>query len=114
MRKLTKNELVELRACKDMDNPQYEFFTRAKRMYDGDEEAIGKLNKVKDLFIEVEEMAASQDGGSKSAQGYAEAQALCRSYANELLKEMGFTQAPKRQPNDIFDVLEDLFGKPDE
>ena len=26
MRKLTKNELIELRACKQMDNGQQEFF----------------------------------------------------------------------------------------
>ena len=89
MRKLTKNELIELRACKQMDNGQQEFFTRAKRMYANEED-------------------------SKTYQAYNQAQLLYFQKVDELLKEIGYTPKPKRVPNDIFDVLEDMFGKPDE
>ena len=39
MRKLTKNEIIELRACKDMDDGRMEFFKRARKFYEDDPDA---------------------------------------------------------------------------
>lgn len=114
MRKLTKNELIELRACKQMDNGQQEFFTRAKRMYADEADALARITEVEDMFHEVDAMDASSDGDSKTYQAYNQAQLLYFQKVDELLKEIGYTPKPKRVPNDIFDVLEDMFGKPDE
>ena len=116
MRKLTKNELIELRACKQMDNGQQEFFDRAKRMYAGDEEALKQIIETEDLFHEMVAMdeTAATDGDSKTNQAYNQANLLYIQKVDALLKDIGYTPKPKRVPNDIFDVLEDMFGKPDE
>ena len=114
MRKLTKNELIELRACKQMDNGQQEFFTRAKRMYANEEDALARITEVEDMFHEIDAMDESTEGDAKAYEAYDQAQLLYYQKVDELLKEIGYTPKPKRVPNDIFDVLEDMFGKPDE
>ena len=114
MRKLTKNELIELRACKEIDNGEQEFYTRAKRMYEGDEEALALIQKAEDLLHEVRSMDPYAYGDSKGFQAYSQAQVLYLQHVDGLLKEMGYTPKPKKQPNDIFDILEEMFGAPDE
>ena len=114
MRKLTKNELIELRACKQMDNGHQEFFDRAKRMYAGEEDALAEIKETEDLFHEVIAMDPSADSGSKAYEAYNEAHLLLQQKVKVLLEEIGYTPKPKRVPNDIFDILEDMFGRPDE
>lgn len=114
MRKLTKNELIELRACKEMDNAQIEFFTRAKRMYSDDPEAVAKIQKIEDLYNEVESMFDPDEPNSKASQAYTQSRIMYFGYVDELLREMGYTPKQKPKPNDIFDILENLFGKQDE
>ena len=114
MRKLTKNELIELRACKEMDNAQEEFFTRAKRMYAGDTEALAKISETENLFREVSALDNTNDGDSKTYQGYNQANLTFLEKVDSLLQDMGYVPKPKPAPNDIFDILEEMFGTPDE
>ena len=52
MRKLTKNELIELRACKQMDNGQQEFFTRDLRyLSEPAESALRFIEHLRDAFL---------------------------------------------------------------
>ena len=114
MRKLTKNELIELRACKEMDNAQMEFFQRAKRMYQDDPDAVAKLDELEKMYQEVEDLFNAEDPNSKASQAYDQARNMYYGKADSLLEEMGYTPKPEAKPNDIFDVLERRFGKPDE
>ena len=109
MRKLTKNEVVELRACKDMDHGREEFFTRAARMYADDPEAVEKINKLRSMLEDVRTMANEQEGSVRSLEM---SQRMYFEYVDELLKEMGYTGKPvEEKKEDLIDVLKGIFGK---
>ena len=109
MRKLTKNEVVELRACKDMDHGREEFFTRAARMYADDPEAVEKINKLRSMLEDVRTMANEQEGSVRSLEM---SQRMYFEYVDELLNEMGYTGKPvEEKKEDLIDVLKGIFGK---
>ena len=109
MRKLTKNEVIELRACKDMDHGREEFFTRAARMYADDPEAVEKINKLRSMLEDVRTMANEQEGSVRSLEM---SQRMYFEYVDELLNEMGYTGKPvEEKKEDLIDVLKGIFGK---
>ena len=103
MRKLTKNEVIELRACKDMDNGREEFFQRAARMYADDPETVEKIKKMQGLLKDVREMQDEQDGSVRSLEL---ARNMYFDYVDKLLDEMGYTAKPvEEKKEDLIDVL---------
>ncbi|MBQ9420434.1 MAG: hypothetical protein IJU30_01575 [Lachnospiraceae bacterium] len=111
MRKLTKNELIELRACKDMDNSRIEFFDRAARMYADDPEAVKKIQDLKKMYLDVKDME-DQDMGSVRAMEMS--QNMYFDHVDALLNEMGYTaKKVEERKGDLIDVLKDYFGRKD-
>ena len=88
MRKLTRNEVLELRACKGMDNGHLEFFERAERFYADDPEALERLEKMRHLYMEVEDIPF-EDIGAYGA--YMKSTEMYYQYMDSLLSEMGYT-----------------------
>lgn len=111
MRKLTKNEVIELRACKDMDNGQIEFFDRAARMYQDDPEAVDKIQKLKKMRLDIKEMA---DKDMSSVRSWEMSLNMYYEYVDTLLEEMGYTGKPvEEKKQDLLEVLKDFFSKKD-
>jgi len=111
MRKLTKNEVIELRACKDMDNGQMEFFDRAARMYADDPEALAKMDKLRKMRLNIKEMA---DKDASSVRSWEMSMTMYYEHVDELLEEMGYTGKPVEEKKaDLIDVLKDFFSHRD-
>lgn len=88
MRKLTHNEVVELRSCKHMDNGKLEFFNRAIRMYEDDPEAVEKLEELRKLYFDIQEIPFINN----SAYGaYMKSMEMYFSQMDVILAEMGYT-----------------------
>ena len=88
MRKLTHNEVVELRSCKEMENGRIEFFNRAERMYADDAETLKRLEELKDMYLSVQEIPF-MNGGAYGA--YMKSMEMYYSYMDEMLADMGYT-----------------------
>ncbi len=91
MRKLTYNEIVELRACKDMVNGQAEFFSRAKRMYADDPAAMKKLDEMDAMRLDIEKILENNEG---AVGAYAKSTEMYYHSMDELLAEMGYSAKP--------------------
>ena len=92
MRKLSHNEVIELRSCKEMDNGRIEFFTRAMRMYADDPEALKKLEDLKSLYLSVEEIPFMD---IEAYGAYMKSMEMYYNRMDEMLAEMGYTAQDK-------------------
>ena len=97
MRKLTHNEVVELRACKEMEDGRMEFFRRAERMYADDEAAVKRLEELKDMYLSVQEIPFL-NGGAYGA--YMKSMEMYYNYMDEMLADMGYTAHDEDEEND--------------
>ena len=88
MRKLTHNELVELRSCKDMENGRMEFFTRAERMYADDPEAVKRLEELREMYLSIQEIPF-MNGFAYGA--YMKSMEMYYNHMDEMLADMGYT-----------------------
>ena len=88
MRKLTHNEVIELRACKEMDNGRMEFFDRAERMYQDDPAAMKRLKELRDMYLSVQDIPF-ENGSAYGA--YMKSMEMYFNYMDELLADMGYT-----------------------
>ena len=88
MRKLTHNEVVELRSCKYMEDGRNEFFVRAIRMYAEDPEAVAKLEELRTLYYDVQEIPFMNSGAYGA---YMKSMEMYYSRMDEMLAEMGYT-----------------------
>ena len=88
MRKLSHNEILELRACKNMDNGRSEFFVRCKDFYKDDAEATERISKLEDLYENVSEIPST----NTSAYGaYMKSLEMYYKQMDEFLAEVGYT-----------------------
>ena len=88
MRKLTHNEVVELRACKEMENGRLEFFNRAERMYADEPDTIKRLEELKDMYLSVQEIPF-MNGSAYGA--YMKSMEMYYNYMDQMLADMGYT-----------------------
>ena len=88
MRKLSYNEVVELRACKGMENGHLEFFDRVARFYEGDEDTLHRIEKLRKLYQEVETIP-SFDIGAYGA--YMKTMEMYYGYMDRFLADIGYT-----------------------
>ncbi len=88
MRKLTHNEVVELRSCKNMENGRMEFFNRAERMYADDPDTVKRLEELREMYLSVQEIPFL-NGGAYGA--YMKSMEMYYNYMDEILAEMGYT-----------------------
>ncbi|MBQ7174628.1 MAG: hypothetical protein IJR62_04115 [Lachnospiraceae bacterium] len=107
MRKLTKNEVIELRACKDMDHAREEFFARAARMYADDPEAVARIEKMETMMHDIREMANEQEGSVRSLEM---SRNMYFDYVDQLLEDMGYSAKPdEEKKEELIDVLKGIF-----
>ena len=88
MRKLTHNEVVELRACKEMENGRLEFFNRAERMYADEPNTIKRLEELKGMYLSVQEIPF-MNGSAYGA--YMKSMEMYYNYMDQMLADMGYT-----------------------
>lgn len=88
MRKLTQNEVIELRACKEMDDGRMEFFKRARKFYEDDPEAVARVNEMEDIYTSVQEIPF-MNGSAYGA--YMKSMEMYYQKMDDLLKDMGYT-----------------------
>ena len=88
MRKLTHNEVVELRACKEMENGRLEFFNRAERMYADEPDTIKRLEELKGMYLSVQEIPF-MNGSAYGA--YMKSMEMYYNYMDQMLADMGYT-----------------------
>ena len=88
MRKLTHNEVIELRACKEMENGRLEFFNRAERMYADEPDTIKRLEELKDMYLSVQEIPF-MNGSAYGA--YMKSMEMYYNYMDQMLADMGYT-----------------------
>ena len=115
MRQLTHNQIVELQACKRMDNPQMEFFSRIEKMMDGDEEALAEIKKLLDQYLSINEILKSNPAAfgaeQKSKANYYQAM-------DEFLAKVGYEEYDpaeememKKAKKGILEILNEWYGK---
>ena len=89
MRKLTRNEVIELRSCKTMDNGRMEFFDRAIRFYADDPETVERLKDLKDLYLSIQDIPLMNG----SAYGtYMKSMEMYFDRMDQMLNDMGYTK----------------------
>ncbi len=88
MRKLTRNEVLELRACKGMENGRMEFFDRAEKFYADDQDALDRLDILRELRKEIDAIPDSNTGAYGA---YMKTTEMYYSYMDDMLKDMGYT-----------------------
>ncbi len=88
MRKLTRNEVIELRSCKQMDNGRMEFFARAIRFYQDDPETVKRLEELRELRKELTDIPFENVGAYGA---YMKTQEMYYDYMDKILSEMGYT-----------------------
>ncbi|MDD6283666.1 MAG: hypothetical protein PUA70_09695 [Oribacterium sp.] len=91
MRKLTHNEIIELRACKYMDNPRQELYTRLERFYADDPEALKEFKELQELAKEVEFLPNTDDTNSKVSQAYSQSNHVYFERMRDMLLSLGYT-----------------------
>ena len=89
MRKLTRNEVIELRSCKEMENGALEFFDRAIRMYGDDPETEKRLKDLKDMYLSVQDIPL-MNGSAYNA--YIKSMGMYYEYMDQMLADMGYTK----------------------
>ena len=92
MRKLTHNEVIELRACKQMDNGRMEFFDRAERFYADDPETVKRLEELRDMWKSVE---AIPELNNAAYGAYMKSMEMYFQHMDVMLAEMGYTASDK-------------------
>ncbi len=115
MRQLTHNEIVELQACKYMDNPQMEFFSRIERMMEGDEEALAEIKKLLDQYLSINEILKNNPAAFGSEQ---KSRAIYYEAMDEFLAKVGYEEydpmeemGEKKEKKSIADLLNEWYGK---
>lgn len=88
MRKLTRNEVIELRACKEMENGRMEFFNRAVRFYEDDPETVKRLQELKEMYISVADIPFENTGAYGA---YMKSMEMYYDYMDKMLADMGYT-----------------------
>ena len=88
MRKLTHNEVIELRACKVMEDGRMEFFRRAERMYADETDTVKRLEELREMYLSIQEIPFM----NSSAYGaYMKSMEMYYNYMDEMLADMGYT-----------------------
>ena len=115
MRQLTHNQIVELQACKRMDNPQMEFFSRIEKMMDGDEEALTEIKKLLDQYLSINEILNSNPAAFGAEQ---KSKAIYYQAMDEFLAKVGYEEYDpaeememKKAKKGILEILNEWYGK---
>ena len=88
MRKLTHNEVIELRSCKEMEDGRMEFFKRAERMYEDEPETVKRLEELREMYLSIQEIPF-MNGSAYGA--YMKSMEMYFNYMDVMLADMGYT-----------------------
>ncbi|HAT02307.1 MAG TPA: hypothetical protein DCS54_03385 [Oribacterium sp.] len=118
MRNLTHDEIVELRACKDMLDPRKQLYARLKRFFADDSQALAEIEKLENLAKEVEALPEGQDiTNSKSSQAHSQSSHMYFKALQSFLEGIGYTpERDKEVANDnksLWDYIWDSLTKYD-